>query len=147
VRLRVADPAMWIRQADTGKAISTTYAENGVAVNPASNDRLSGLERVQEFLNDAEDAVPYLQVFNPCTELIKNLPALVYDQHQVEDVDTDGPDDEYDALRYGLMAAHWLVGSGPMRSSDVRLGGGFTQSGPAADFERMRPPMPARVRR
>lgn len=108
VRFRVGDPAMWTRQADTGKSIAATYRENGVAMNPASNERIIGWERVHEFLRDAPDGKPYLQVFETCTELIKNLPALVYDKHVVEDVDTDGPDDEADALRYGLMAAHWL---------------------------------------
>lgn len=108
VRFRVGDPAMWIRQADTGKSIAATYAEHGVVMHQASNERIVGWERVHEFLRDAPDGKPYLQVFDTCTELIKNLPALVYDQHRVEDVDTDGPDDEADALRYGLMAAHWL---------------------------------------
>lgn len=123
VRFRVADPAMWIRQADSGKSIAHTYAEQGVALKPASNDRLSGWERVHEFLSDAPDGKPYLQVFETCTELIKNLPALVYDQHQVEDVDTDGPDDEADALRYGLMAAHWLDAYKRRAPRDVTIGG------------------------
>src|SRR5207248_10618280 len=59
-----------------------------------------------DFLADGPDGRPYLQVFSNCTQLIRNLPALVHDEHNVEDVDTDGPDDEYDALRYGLMATH-----------------------------------------
>lgn len=108
IRFRMADPAMWIRQADTGLSIADTYARNGVVLHKASNERIAGWERVHEMLSDAKDGVPYLQVFDTCTELIKNLPSLVYDKHQVEDVDTDGPDDEADALRYGVMAAHWL---------------------------------------
>lgn len=124
VQFRVADPAMWIRQADSGKAIAVTYAENGVKLNQASNERLSGWERVHEMLRDAEDGKPYLQVFETCTQLVKNLPALVYDQHQVEDVDTDGPDDEADALRYGLMAAHWFGSLTARKPQSYRLGGG-----------------------
>ena len=124
IRFRMADPAMWIRQADTGKSIAQTYADQGVLVHQASNNRLSGWERVHEFLSDAEDGKPYLQVFNTCTELIKNLPALVYDQHQVEDVATDGPDDEADALRYGLMAAHWAETTARARPRPLTVGGG-----------------------
>ena len=67
---------------------------------------MSGLSRVRDFLADGPDGEPLLQVFSTCTQLIRNLPALVHDEHNVEDVDTDGPDDEYDALRYGLMATH-----------------------------------------
>jgi hypothetical protein len=123
IRFRVGDPAMWIRQADTGKAISSTYQQNGVAMQPASNERIIGWERVHEFLRDAPDGKPYLQVFDTCTELIKNLPALVYDQHVVEDVDTDGPDDEADALRYGLMAAHWISATRRREPQGYTVGG------------------------
>lgn len=124
IRFRVADPAMWIRQADTGKPIAQTYGENGVTLTRASNDRLSGLERVHEFMSDDEAGQPYLQVFDTCAQLVKNLPSLVYDKHRVEDVDTDGPDDEYDALRYGLMAAHWVerMKRRPNRKLAVRPG-------------------------
>ena len=48
---------------------------------------------------------------------------------------------------YVMANAYWLVGSGPMRSHDVTMGMGVTQTGPAADFRRMHPPVPARVRR
>ena len=109
ISFTVADPAMWIRQADTGKSIAQIYYDAGLALNKASNDRLSGLSRVHDVLSMAKDGKPYLQVFSACTQLINNLPSLIYDRHHVEDVDTEGLDDEYDALRYGLMAAHWNV--------------------------------------
>jgi hypothetical protein len=104
IKFSVADPAMWIKSPDSGKSIADIYWENGVSVRQANNDRLNGLARVREFMKMAPDGRPHLQVFSSCLQLIKNLPALVYDAHKVEDVDTDGPDDEYDALRYGLMA-------------------------------------------
>lgn len=100
----VADPAMWIR-GETGRSVADEYASAGVPLEQAQNDRLSGLARVRSVLEQAVDGLPYLQVFETCQQLIRNLPALVYDAHRVEDVDTLGPDDEYDALRYGLMAA------------------------------------------
>lgn len=105
IRLHVADPAMWIKSPDSGKSIAQAYYEAAqIALTQANNDRLNGLARVREYLKDAPDGRPHLQVFSSCLQLIKNLPALVYDARKVEDVDTDGPDDEYDALRYGLMA-------------------------------------------
>lgn len=104
IRFHVGDPAMWIKSPDTGKSIARVYRENGVEMKQANNDRLNGLSEVHEWLKDAPDGRPHLQVFETCQQLIKNMPALVYDAHKVEDVDTDGPDDEYDTLRYGVMA-------------------------------------------
>jgi hypothetical protein len=121
-RFTVADPAMWIRQADTGMAISQIYQRHGVPLMKASNDRLSGLARVREFMADGDDGAPLLQVFSTCRQLIKKLPALVRGPHHVEDVDTDGPDDEYDALRYGAMAAHWFAGLKRRAPRSFRMG-------------------------
>ena len=104
----VGDPSMWNRSLDTGVSVEDSYRSAGLLMQKGSNSRIDGLDRVREFLSDAPDGKPYLQVFSTCTELIKNMPSLVRDPHNVEDVDTEGPDDEYDALRYGLMAAHWL---------------------------------------
>ena len=44
-----------------------------------------------------------LQVFNTCRHFIRTVPNLVYDQADVEDVDTDGEDHIYDELRYACM--------------------------------------------
>ena len=108
IRATVADPSMWNRSLDTGKSVEDSYRATGLQLVKGSNDRIGGLDRVREFLADDDEGVPYLRVFSTATELIKNMPSLVRDPHHVEDVDTDGPDDEYDALRYGLMAAHWF---------------------------------------
>lgn len=104
IKFHVADPAMWIKSPDSGKSIADIYFEHRVTLTKANNDRVNGLARVREWLRDAPDGRPHLQVFSGCQQLIKNLPSLIYDAHKVEDVDTDGADDEYDALRYGLMA-------------------------------------------
>ena len=104
IRRHIADPAMWTKSPDSGKSIADIYWEHGITLTKGNNDRLNGLARVREYLRMAPDGRPHLQVFSTCQQLVKNLPALVYDAHKVEDVDTDGPDDEYDALRYGLMA-------------------------------------------
>jgi len=42
-------------------------------------------------------------VFSTCKHFIRTLPALVYDETDVEDVDTDGEDHIYDELRYICM--------------------------------------------
>ena len=45
-----------------------------------------------------------LYVFSTCRHFIRTVPALVYAQVDVEDVDTAGEDHIYDACRYVLMA-------------------------------------------
>ena len=43
------------------------------------------------------------QVFNTCKHFIRTVPALVYDETNVEDIDTDGEDHAYDMWRYVCM--------------------------------------------
>ncbi len=50
-----------------------------------------------------EAGVPMLYVFETCRHFIRTVPALVYDETDVEDVDTDGEDHVYDELRYVCM--------------------------------------------
>lgn len=44
-----------------------------------------------------------MQVFDTCKHFIRTIPALVYSQSDVEDIDTDCEDHIYDAIRYALM--------------------------------------------
>lgn len=103
----VADPSMWNKTGAIGESIAETFAKNGVPLLKADNDRLSGKMRVHEYLAPFETdggARALLQVFDSCVNLIRTLPALPYDAHRVEDVDTHAEDHCYDALRYGLMS-------------------------------------------
>ena len=50
-----------------------------------------------------ESGEPMFQAFEGCKHLIRTIPALVYSQSNVEDIDTDGEDHAYDALRYAFM--------------------------------------------
>ena len=49
------------------------------------------------------DGVPMLYVFSTCKHFIRTVPNLVYDETDVEDIDTDGEDHIYDELRYVCM--------------------------------------------
>lgn len=73
----------------------------------ANNDRINGWNMMREYLkpfvrDDREQA--NFQCFSTCTELIRTLPTLIYDDHQVEDLDSDGEDHAADAVRYGIMS-------------------------------------------
>lgn len=93
-----ADPAIWSNAGHTGPTIAEEFANEGVEWTKGDNDRMAGKMRIHEHLGDNR-----LKVFSTCRHLIRTLPALVYSETKVEDVDTDGEDHAYDSLRYGLM--------------------------------------------
>lgn len=104
VRVRYADPSMWTARTQEQIAISTAdiYADEGVPLTRAVNNRLQGKRAVERVLGMLPDGKPGLQVFSTCTHLIETLPALPHDKTNVEDVDTHAEDHAYDALRYLL---------------------------------------------
>lgn len=104
VAYTLADPSMWTKKNQEDKTFSTAdeYAAEKVLLTKADNDRLTGKRKLNTLLDPLPDEKPGILVFETCHNLIRTLPALVYDKTNVEDVDTDGEDHAYDALRYGL---------------------------------------------
>ena len=49
------------------------------------------------------DGESMFQVFNTCKHFIRTIPLLIYDEHKVEDIDTEMEDHIYDECRYVLM--------------------------------------------
>ena len=125
------DPATWARNpSDTAKrrpgdrrppkgSIAGIYAAAGLPVKRAHNDRIAGAALVADKLRVREDGRPRLYVYSTCRYLIKTLPALIRDDKRPEDVDTDGDDHGYDALRY-LLAGLDGMGSGTSAEPQVR---------------------------
>lgn len=107
LRYKVADPSCW--DASRGPSIAEVMANNGWAQIAAENDRKSGWARVREYLSWEKAAdgtlvrAPMWQCFSTCTNMVRTLPSMVHDEHDVEDLDTDGEDHATDDLRYGLM--------------------------------------------
>lgn len=110
---RFADPSMW-RQTGEGLPVSGVYGQQGVGLIQANNERLAGWQRVHTYLSDRPacahhraqglDVCPMLHVLDgTCPNLVRTLPALPYDKHKIEDVDTLAEDHAGDALRYLLM--------------------------------------------
>lgn len=98
----VADPAIWNRQ--TGESIAEVAERFGVYFDKGDHERIAGLAQVHERLKFGRDGRPRLYVFNTCRDFIRTLPALVYDEHKVEDVDSRLEDHIYDETRYFCMA-------------------------------------------
>lgn len=101
------DPSMWSAQHNgyEVQAPAGSYAEMGVPLTRAHNDRRVGWQRLREVLAWQSDPRihPRLRVFATCVNLIRTLPALIHDERDPEDVDTEGEDHAADALRYGLL--------------------------------------------
>lgn len=99
--VRVGDPAIWGSQGT--ESIGAIFRREGIYFQKAVNDRINGKMQVHHRMAFDERGKPMLYVFNTCRHFIRTVPALVYDQADVEDVDTDGEDHIYDELRYACM--------------------------------------------
>jgi hypothetical protein len=51
-----------------------------------------------------EEGKAMLYIFNTCKHTIRTLPLMMFDEHKVEDLDTDLEDHIADMLRYMVMA-------------------------------------------
>lgn len=98
---RVGDPAIWGTQGT--ESIGALFERQMVYFRKGDNARLDGKMQIHHRLAFDDDGIPMLYVFSHCRNFIRTLPALVYDDTKIEDVDTDGEDHIYDALRYICM--------------------------------------------
>ena len=97
----------------TSKTIAEQYAELGMSLTAAQNDRINGAAKLLQMLGDEEQGIEQkIFISEKCPMLIECIPSLEHDPHRPEDVlkvDTDddgnGGDDPYDGFRYGLMEA------------------------------------------
>ena len=121
-RNRVLDPSCWSREAN-GRDKASQYAQAGVPMAKANNDRKAGWAKLRELLawtpahTEPDVAsglmlpVPYqpptLQVFNTCSNLIRTLPNMIHDTTDPEDMKkTHGVNGDHavDTLRYLVMS-------------------------------------------
>lgn len=97
----VADPAIWDRQ--TGESTADVAAKHGIYFTKGDNKRIAGWVQMHERLHFDARGVPRMYVFNTCKDFIRTFPALQYDEHKVEDVDTSMEDHAADEARYFCM--------------------------------------------
>lgn len=117
LRYNVGDPSCF-NPGHAGPVISEVMALSGWLMVQGDNDRVNGWARLREYLaweidNQTGDLIrkPMWQMFSQDPEfpglgapnLIRTLPALVHDEHDPEDVDTNSEDHAPDSARYGLM--------------------------------------------
>lgn len=98
----IAPPDLWARNRETGKSQASTFAENGVVLFRADNNRQQGWYALKELLKIRADGKPSIILFDTCNKLIDCLKCIQHDKTNPNDVAkhphelTHGPD----ALRY-----------------------------------------------
>lgn len=98
----VADPAIW--DAQYGESIADCAARHQVFFDKGDHERISGWMQVHYRLAFNENGIPMMYIFKNCKAFIRTIPTLQYDEHKVEDLDTEGEDHVADEVRYFLMS-------------------------------------------
>jgi phage terminase large subunit len=111
----VASPDLWNRRQDSGKSgFEIMQSVSGMPpMSPADNRRIPGWRVLREYLGEL-DGIPRLRISHVCHELIRCLPALLFDPRRPEDAAgephsvTHAPE----ALRYAVMSRHIIPDKG-----------------------------------
>lgn len=105
----IAPPDMWNRRNDTGRSVAEIFAEKGIHLTKSSNERINGWLDMQEWLRpitipteEGESVVSRLRFFDTCLNAISNIPAVMHDKHNPNDVAKDPHELTHapDAIRY-----------------------------------------------
>lgn len=121
-----APPDMWNRRQDTGRSVADVFAECGIPLTKAQNNRSQGWLDLKEWLKPTENEgslISNLRVFRNCNNLIYSIPALLFDEHNPDDVATEphqythGPD----AIRY-FIAGRPIPTYLPPKEDDDNIG-------------------------
>ena len=97
----MGDPAIW--GSDGTESIGALMERERVYFQKGDHARIDGKMQVHHRLAFDDNGIPMLYVFSGCKHFIRTVPNLVYDESDVEDIDTDGEDHIYDELRYVCM--------------------------------------------
>ena len=99
----VADPSIFDKSRGESVADLMARPPNFIIWSPGDNARISGKMQYHNRLAFNSDGEAMFYCFNTCREFIRTIPALMYDEKNVEDIDTTMEDHIYDECRYVLM--------------------------------------------
>ena len=111
IKYTVASPDLWNRRQESSESGAEVMFKSGLkGLLRANNERISGWRLMREYLQVAPDEFgepgARLKIFDSCVNLIRSIPALIYDEKNTEDC--AGEPHQYthapEALRYGLMS-------------------------------------------
>ena len=98
----VADSAIFA--SDSGTPIVEAFEDAQIYFEKASKQRIDGKMQCHYRLAFGDDGQSMFYVFKTCKHFIRCIPALVYDETNVEDVNTKQEDHNYDEWRYICMS-------------------------------------------
>lgn len=101
--LGVADPSIWDESRGIDGTVIYMMEREGIYFDKGDNKRIPGKMQVHYRMAFDENGRPMMYVFNTCRHFIRTIPSLVYSTVNVEDIDTDSEDHDYDAMRYMFM--------------------------------------------
>lgn len=107
IYVTLAPPDMWGRSQESGRQKADLFREAGLKLVESSNNREAGWLAIKELLTLQGNGKPRLFIFDNCTELIHDLPALIRDTKFPTDCMTEPHEITHvpDALRY--FAVWW----------------------------------------
>jgi hypothetical protein len=90
----------------TGQSTGEIFSNFGIKMIPGDPNRKLKIRQFYERLRIPEDdnILPMLVVYDTCREFIRTIPSLCIDDYNIEDIDTDGEDHEYDSCALLCMA-------------------------------------------
>jgi len=86
----VADPAIW--DASGGESVAETAERHHIYFEKGDHKRIAGWMQMHYRMQFDDIGIPMMYIFNTCKAFIRTIPLLQYDEHKVEDLDTDGED-------------------------------------------------------
>jgi hypothetical protein len=98
----VADPSIW--DGSRGIAIIEEAEKQHIWFDPGINARIPGWMQIHERLKFSDKGEAKLYIFNNCKDSIRVIPLMMFDEHKVEDLDTDLEDHILDSIRYFAMS-------------------------------------------
>ena len=98
----IADPSIF--DESRGESIGALMERYRIYFEKGDNTRLAGKMQYHYRLAFDDNNIPMFYVFNTCKHFIRTIPDLVYDETDVEDINTKQEDHIYDECRYVLMA-------------------------------------------
>lgn len=98
----VADPAIW--DSSRGESIYETSLKYRIYFTKGDNRRIPGWMQMHYRLSFDEEGYPMMYVFNTCRAFLRTVPALLFSDCEVEDLDTKQEDHVADECRYFCMS-------------------------------------------
>lgn len=119
IEMRFVDPAMKQHGSSTegikGPSLAEIFAEEGLYVTFADNDRIAGKQQMHDRLrifdlehpNGEIEETPGMFIMENCADWLRTIPVLDLDEKRPEDVDTKMEDHVFDESKYMLMSRPW----------------------------------------